>query len=919
MKGKSGKKRFCFKGCLVLTVGIILLQLIFYSGGNTFAKESSKTKISSSQIIENTTTESTKQKNQNTTDTSTNKTETNGSTETIETKESQEKKSKTKKNNDEESTPKQKTGISPRSASVVEGVTYNGAVFQCWSDGMAGLVNGNNISTGIYTVPREVVGTGGNVYKIIHIYPDAFKENTKITGLAFESNSNLEVIGEAAFKNCSNLSGTLSFENCFKLTQIDNDAFRDCKKITKLDFGSKSVLKKIGSYTFSSCQGLSNTSVTVPDSVRDIGYHAFFNSPGPRFSELRHKTVLELSSDLPELVSDTPVLPDEVKEYESRVDSSNDQHVLHKAAKWLDEARTTAEIRIDYGKRFNRQANLDVVFVLDHSNSMQAAAPAIGTKDNEQYNYHRSFYLDDIVNGAAKILLQTSQQGYDNRMALVAFSRGPDALYSTGFTKDPQLVANKLITFPNNVGGTTNYSAGLKGAIDTITNNWRPGRIPVVIFLSDGEPQGSLEDIHGLTQAQVLRDAGIRVYPIGIYVTDNQLGQNLKNISYDGDTQYLAKDSDSFVRIMEQVLEDVVNSSEPLDVAIEDVLSEEFDFTGDPNDIKISTDGGTATTNGKKITWDLKGCEDGVLHTLKIKVKLKDGTNLTTSGILPTNDSMGATDKSIVSNEQPKLDRYLLKHEFINETNPGEELPEEIKKLKPGTSGGYADGTSFDADNTIPSIVDTADGQRWEFLGWDDKTLTINGADITFIGRWRYLENNFSFIKLTKDSEGLPRAEFSLYVWTGEGQPTNRDLATEETIAAGKWKFLTKQNSQSDGRVDFTIPVTEGIYFQLAETKAPDSYRRPTGQWRFTIDANGLSEGSQMERIAGPQNDLPPAFIKIEDGQYTGYLGVMNETTSGNLPNTGGRGRSAFALTAAACWITGLGLYGVWLVYNRKK
>lgn len=83
---------------------------------------------------------------------------------------------------------------------------------------------------------------------------------------------------------------------------------------------------------------------------------------------------------------------------------------------------------------------------------------------------------------------------------------------------------------------------------------------------------------------------------------------------------------------------------------------------------------------------------------------------------------MGTEDGRITSTDQPELERYLAHHQFENATYPGTPLPEEIMDLKPDSKGGYADQTVVNADNNFPTTVNTKDGQRWEFVGWDETT-----------------------------------------------------------------------------------------------------------------------------------------------------------------------------------------------------
>lgn len=833
---------------------------------------------------------------------------------------------------EEESKEKKSSGRTKRSiqpysdAAFVKEVSGSaGTKYHLFADMTATLVYGGAV-TGTY----KMFGTfqdGADIYRITRIGERAFshasdgRKNQLLTGIDFSRAVHLEEIGREAFFQCEKINSKLDFTNCTNLKVIDYSAFRECVSIYGLEFGPDSTLHTIGGAAFRYCTKLGGTPIIIPDSVRNIANEAFMNWNAPKYSRLEHKTVLEMDGSLPRLDSTPPPLPDEINEYESIVDSSDNKTTLSKAAKWLDEDRTTAEIRIDYGSSFERQAKLDVIFVLDQSSSMQIPAPAVGSTDGESYNYPRLFLTNDVVNGATKILLGSNNPNYDNRVALTAFGGEEQYLYYTNYSNSVAGIKEFLYKNPGVAPTLTNYTAGLKGALEIIRLYPDPTRIPVVIFISDGLPEGT-GDIYGLNQARTLRNNGHRVYPISIYSSGNmeERMRNLKNISYDGDTAYLAKDSAAFEKIMADVLKDVVNSAVPLEIKLEDVLSQHFELADENTDISISEDGGKAKVTGNKIVWDLNGCEQSKLHTLKLKVRLKPGTELTKNGVLPTNDSLRAADNSIVTTSQPELDRYLAHHEFENESFPGKDLPDEVKALLPGTKGGFADEVVVPVTEPAETVVETEEGQWWEFVGWDETNKTIAGADVTFVGKWKYVGYNLSFIKRTPTGSGLAGVEFSLYKWTGSGVPSAGDLANSNTIASGKWRFIEMQTSQSNGRVNFKVPYEKNAYYQLAETKTLDSYRRPDGQWRFTFDDDGFIKDQTFERIKGVSGELPPPFEIINEGEFTGFFGVVNQIQKGELPKTGGNPSFLITFGTMICLITGaVGSFAWYFMIRRKR
>lgn len=321
-----------------------------------------------------------------------------------------------------------------------------------------------------------------------------------------------------------------------------------------------------------------------------------------------------MSGTLPHLVpGDPPDLPAEATEYESTVDSSQNNITLHKAASWTNTALTEGEIRIDYGQAAEYNRKIDFIFVLDYSSSMldtvQTTAPG-----GEASIYPRSFLTDDVVYGASKILLDQSPQGYDNRVAMVAFGSDDDPLWTSGFTNSADDVENTLFTHPLTVANNTNYSAGLQGAIDLISSREDSGRTPAVIFLSDGAPTNGA----GTAQAQTLRNMGVRVYPVSIFTPPTNA---LRAISHDGQTAYNAEDTGTLETIIPEIAEEIITLPKDLDVVLRDVLSSYFTLaTGSLADITVSQGGGSVTITGDTLDWDLIGSAPGVDHSIRIRV-----------------------------------------------------------------------------------------------------------------------------------------------------------------------------------------------------------------------------------------------------------------------------------------------------------
>lgn len=129
---------------------------------------------------------------------------------------------------------------------------------------------------------------------------------------------------------------------------------------------------------------------------------------------------------------------------------------------------------------------LDVLFVMDTSNSMKRGMNNSKEQRNYTTNTNSRFYNQQKAVEDAVTKLK-SRKNVDARFAVVAFDT--QAGIKTNWTKDS-------ITYPTSVGnyksnnweaGGTNYQAGLRKA-DELLKKGRTDATKIVVFLSDGDP-----------------------------------------------------------------------------------------------------------------------------------------------------------------------------------------------------------------------------------------------------------------------------------------------------------------------------------------------------------------------------------------------------------------------------------------------
>ena len=165
----------------------------------------------------------------------------------------------------------------------------------------------------------------------------------------------------------------------------------------------------------------------------------------------------------------------------------------------------------------------------------------------------------------------------------------------------------------------------------------------------------------------------------------------------------------------------------------------------------------------------------------------------------------------------------------------------------------------------------------------------------------------FTFTKVAaEDSDKtLQGAEFALYpLVCGDKNHTHTDLLDPENPGAC-WGtaegVMQTAESNENGKVVFTnLPAG---FYRLVETRAPDGYALPTGQWQVELKADGTAE---IKSIGNP-----PAFSET-NGNYR----LFNRKPMA-MPGSGGRGVPRAAALGTA--LMGAGLLTAGAQLRRRK
>lgn len=282
------------------------------------------------------------------------------------------------------------------------------------------------------------------------------------------------------------------------------------------------------------------------------------------------------------------------------------------------------------------------------------------------------------------------------------------------------------------------------------------------------------------------------------------------------------------------------------------------------------------------------------LRTVELKITKKDATNsnLLQGAIFKLERLKQLNGEWVVDtdwrpNADGSTDAANL-HYMTGKTDENGELI--FETLSPGTyrltetkaPGGYA--ASF-------TPVDVT-------LGADDlgKTVTIEITNST--------PQTFTFTKVAAEdnSKTLQGAKFALYpLVCGDKNHTHTDLLDPDAPGAC-WGTGIPAMSGTDGTVEFKgLPAG---FYRLVETRAPDGYALPTGQWQVVLEADGTAE---IKAIGSP-----PAFSQTTDGSYR----LFNRKPMA-MPGSGGRGVPRAAALGTA--LMGAGLLTAGAQLRRRK
>ena len=550
------------------------------------------------------------------------------------------------------------------------------------------------------------------------------------------------------------------------------------------------------------------------------------------------------------------------------------------------------------------KANIDIVFLLDASSSMNDDRKLDSTKNA----------VNSLVN-----VLNGKSNDVNTRYKLVTF--GTQAEIKTSNWQNGDQIKQKVqnIYIPNNQG--TNYDQGLKKTADVLkgdTNNTKK----IVIFLTDGKPTyyGSPKSGRGNQTSRSTLDAALtaaegikcdQFYGVGIglednipiYVSDDKRSNSIESKRLSG--------LDILTSIMNKA--EIKGRKEAWNLSDVSQLSDKF------KDIASSI----LTYNFKNVT---------ITDTLSEYVELTDASKLQLK-VSKLTDT-GYSDVGNIETSLKENTNLINQTVTILEKNYGTVSYDSTSKTAQWSLGedyGLEENTYYymQITNVIPS--QTAYDQYKENGRYPNVGDDFTDADL---GEYRAKSGDFS-----SNKEGFYSNSSSSvsYKWKDETSTlpypnpviqlagTDLDLKKtdmqsvlldgavfklEQKVEGGTWQTVTGYEAIHVDNADTAIEIKQlfsGEY-RLIETEAPKGFQCMKDGIYFKIENNTVILEKQSSGISTGMYALTAA----SDGQLQ-ILTIKNKKAY-NLPSTGGGGTDLFTISGAVFMTGALLLY-----INKRK
>ena len=449
----------------------------------------------------------------------------------------------------------------------------------------------------------------------------AFAECQSITSFTIQNTTQLR----GTLKESVPESAVLTLPE--NLTFIDNSYFSGCLALKgELDLTG---VKYIGYQAFNNCDNI--TKLIVDDDAK-LGYSTIFPKviddwQGRVGAILAGRFLLDDASAIATIAPDgwTSV---KTGAKNSAASYAGDTQIT-KEAKWSDEEKTVADVKIKAYYTANQQ--MDFIFVLDCTQSMSA----IGNSDVDQY---AKFYdmQSKLLDVSAELL---STPGYDCHVAFTGYGEKSSQHFNSGFFTNAADAENYIWNITS-YQSLTNLSLGLAEAKTLAEANIATGRATTVVLISDGTPNkngnftGYDEGYYGYTEAAAIRESGAQIFGVLHAMQNGVVNDQAKEVMDTiCDKYFVSYDTEGFSRAVNDAITAVYG-----EYVLTDTVDPAFEL--DAGTIQVSSGTylvGEDTQGNTTITWTISGMPF-TTHTMTFQEKLRQVNGSYPYGTFDTNE-----------------------------------------------------------------------------------------------------------------------------------------------------------------------------------------------------------------------------------------------------------------------------------------
>ena len=580
---------------------------------------------------------------------------------------------------------------------------------------------------------------------------------------------------------------------------------------------------------------------------------------------------------------------------------------------------------------------LDVLFVMDTSNSMKWAMTYSGDSSKKYLSDYRTnsesrFYNQQkaVEDAIAKL---KNKKNVDAQFAVVAFDT--QAGIKTNWTKDS-------ITYPTSVGnytsnnweaGGTNYQAGLRKA-DELLKKGRTDATKIVVFLSDGDPilyygtnkygqervygSGSGYDKDAMTNAQAQLGTMSMNYFYTVGVGPQTSYSNLSSLISSAPSgtvtgSYNGTDSSNLKNAFDSIIRDATDLL-CTDVTVTDTLTDEVELVNQDLQVVVKDETGKVITKLK----DASGDEVAVSEIITVSTaKDSNGKTQIIMRFEPGYKLESGYTYYVTAKIQPTTKAYL-KYQNESYTDTGDENTDEYLETdkKPGKDT-RNDGTSSKQkgfySNESANVTYKYNNKTYE-KPYAKPVIQVNAStdSHTVLKRWENDSDTVAVVVelkayVTEAADSKINAGNPKYLTSADVKnlPTSMQVNLSETNnwthtwenLPTKYFYEAADGSIKETDIHYTVEevqtdATKAFYGQVTESsdgktttilnKKKDQEDKPFIEVTKTF--KGLTK-TQIRELANPENPYTITLIHTDTNTsktLTMNAGELNDILQGN-------------------------------------